>query len=312
MILKQLFLGASSYVPGLYSYIYKGTGGTFSARYCYSIWLRHLCMAYKNNLPTQLDTIAEFGPGDSLGIGLAALITGAKKFYAFDVIKHTNVQKNIEIFDELLELFKKHEMIPNETEFPEARPRLESYSFPYHILTIDRLKKALEQKRIESIRNAILNLDNNPNSSIFYYAPWFNNINIENETIDMIYSQAVMEHVDDLEDTYKLMYRWLKFGGFLSNEIDFKCHGLSNKWNGHWTYSKFLWKLLRGKRTYLINRKPYSFHINLQQKIGFQIISSIKDKQASGVKRKHLAYEFKEISDDDMTTSSAFILSVKK
>lgn len=32
----------------------------------------------------------------------------------------------------------------------------------------------------------------------------------------MIFSQAVLEHVDDLEHTYKTLYRWLKKGGIMS------------------------------------------------------------------------------------------------
>ena len=114
-------------------------------------------MAHENGLSTQPNILAELGPGDSLGIGLAALISGANRYYSFDV-RHAGNKRNIEIFDELVELFKKREHIPDETEFPCMKPYLKAYGFPAHILTDERLNESLKQDRIRSIRNALLNL----------------------------------------------------------------------------------------------------------------------------------------------------------
>lgn len=50
MKLKQLIYGVASFVPGVIRLCAKGTGGTDSARYCYSVWLRHLVMAKKTVL----------------------------------------------------------------------------------------------------------------------------------------------------------------------------------------------------------------------------------------------------------------------
>lgn len=314
MKIRPLLGGIASYIPGLYKLFSRGTGGTISARYCYSVWLRHLVMAYKNNLSTYPETIAELGPGDSLGIGLAALICEANKYYAFDVVEYASSKRNIEIFDELVDLFKKREKIPDETEFPKVRPLLESYKFPSNILTNKQLDKTLKQDRIESIKNALSTLDNrdNNNIQISYFVPYCNSNIIEEESIDMIYSQAVLEHVDNLAYTYEALYRWLKPGGFMSNEIDFTCHGIAKEWNGHWAYSDIVWKLIKGKRQYLINRQPHSLHIDLLQKSGFKIIYDSKIKNTQGIQRKYLASKFKNISDDDLVTSSAFIQLIKK
>jgi len=314
---RLVLTGIITYVPGLFEFISKGTGGTISARYCYSVWLKHLTMAYKNGLlSTPPDAIAELGPGDSLGIGLAALITGANKYYAFDIVEHAINKRNIEIFDELVNLFKKREKIPDETEFPEIKPHLESYEFPNHILTDEYLNKALKQDRIESIRNALLNLNlgsrDKNNIQISYVVPWYNQKVIKEKSIDMIYSQAVMEHVNDLAYTYEVLYRWLKPGGFMSHQIDFRCHGTAANWNGHWAYSDFVWRLIKGKRTYLLNRQPHSAHISLLEKFGFEVVCDIKTKDSSGIERKSLASRFKNMSDDDLTTSSAFIQAIKK
>jgi len=305
-------MGIATYIPGLSKVLSAGTGGTISARYCYSVWLRHLTMAYKNGLSNQPNILAELGPGDSLGIGLAALISGANKYYAFDVVAHAGNKRNIEIFDELVELFKKREKIPDETEFPDVRPYLKIYEFPTHILTDERLNEALKQERIESIRNALLNLgsgDEN-NKQISYFVPWNDSKVLKEESIDMAYSQAALEHVNDLSATYEALYRWLKPGGFMSNEIDFRSHVTAKDWNGHWAYSDSVWRLIKGKRPYLLNRQPHSVHIDLLQKFGFEVICDMKTTDTSGIERKFLSSRFKHISDDDLITCTAFIQAI--
>lgn len=315
MKIRPLLAGIATYIPGVYERLVSmGTGGTISARYCYSVWLRHLVMAHKNGLSTQPDAVAELGPGDSLGIGLAALISGADKYYAFDVVEYASNKRNIEIFDELVDLFKEKENIPGETEFPEVKPFLESYEFPKHILTDEHLNKALKQDRMEAIRKALSNLGG-PNKNkiqISYVVPWNDSRIIREGSVDMIYSQAVLEHVENLSDTYGILYRWLKPGGFMSHQIDFRCHGTAKEWNGHWAYSDLVWKLIKGKRPYLLNRQPHSVHIDFLQGCGFKVVCDIKVKNTIGIKRKNLSSRFKNLSDDDLTTSGAFIQSLKR
>ncbi len=83
MRIRPILGGIKSYIPWLSSVKWlsssRGTGGTISARYCYSVWLRHLCVARDYGLPTQPSVIAELGPGDSIGSGLAGLLTGPPK-----------------------------------------------------------------------------------------------------------------------------------------------------------------------------------------------------------------------------------------
>ncbi len=37
----SILKGMATYIPGIYGLVSKYTGGTDSARYCYSVWLRH-------------------------------------------------------------------------------------------------------------------------------------------------------------------------------------------------------------------------------------------------------------------------------
>jgi len=307
--------GMISYTP-LWKIRYRGTGGTNSARYCYSVWLRHLSMAFQNGINTVPKVIAEIGPGDSLGVGLASLLSGAEKYYALDVVGHTNPDSNLNIFEELVDLFRQRQDIPDDKEFSRVKPLLGSYQFPNHILNDRHLDSCLTAERIRAIRESLLYCRNNSSfnkrSIIRCFSPWYDPGIIQKESVDMIFSQAVLEHVDDLEHTYDSLYHWLKPEGFMSHTIDYKSHGTAKHWNGHWGYPDIIWRLIRGKRPYLLNRMPHSIHLNYQGKTGFQIISDIRIKNNEGIKRQHLAPRFNDISDEDLITSLAYILSTKK
>ena len=267
-------------------------------------------MAHHSGLNTRPEVIAELGPGDSLGIGLTALLTGSNKYYAFDAVSHAEITRNLKVFDELVRLLKNRTPIPNNIEFPNVKPEVMQHDFPSDILDENRLEISLDEARLKKIRDSICKI-NQPESMIKYKAPWSNSNVIEDESVDLIYSQAVLEHVDELENTYTAMGRWLKRGGYLSHQIDFKCHRTSTVWNGHWTFSKFLWRLIRGNRPYSLNREPFSRHVNLLKQNKFKIVKKLKNCSESKISRAELAAEFKEISEDDLTTSGVFIQAVK-
>ncbi len=274
-------------------------------------------MAHRSGLVAEPpDAVGELGPGDSLGTGLAALISGVNTYCAFDVVRFANTQRNLDIFDELVELFRLREDIPTENEFPRIAPDIDSYQFPSDILTQDRLAKALEPNRLRSIRRSLENLgeDNENSACIRYVVPWTEPgiFAAEYSPVDMIYSQAVLEHVDNLEFTYQALYRWLKPGGFMSHQIDFTCHGVDSRWNGHWTYSDLAWRLVRGNRPWFLNRQPYSTHTTLLRRGGFTIVNEAVRKDTSGITRAQRAAEFNCFSDDDVITRAAFVQALKR
>ena len=307
---KQLIYGIATFVPGINQYHAKGTGGTGSARYCYSVWLRHLTTAKSNGLNPYPKIVAELGPGDSLGVGLAALISGCDKYFAFDVVEHANTERNLEIFDKLVALFKNRTAIPGNDEFPLLKPYLEKYDFPSDILDDNMLRHVLEKSRIEKIRDVIVAPQRN-DSPIQYRVPWYDASVLEKGSVDMIYSQAVLEYVDDLRNTYKAMRSWLKPNGYISHQVDFKGHEIADEWNGCWAYSDFMWKFIKGKRPYFLNREPHSTHIAILKEEGFRVVCDKTIKSKSNLTKVTLAPRFQSLSDDDLTTSGAFIQAVK-
>ena len=114
MPVVPLMKGIATFVPGVRRLANRRAGGPASARYCYSVWLRHLVMAHKSGLSTQPAVVAELGPGDSLGVGLAALISVASQYFALDVKAHASDHRNLEVFDELANLFARQENVPDE------------------------------------------------------------------------------------------------------------------------------------------------------------------------------------------------------
>jgi predicted SAM-dependent methyltransferase len=311
VFIRALAFGIASYIPWIAKLKEKGTRGTVSARYCYSVWLRHLVIAHKNGLNTFPHVVAELGPGDSLGMSLSALISGCEKCFAFDIVEHTNIEKNLEVFDELVQLFRSRADIPGDDEFPRVRPKLTDYSFPTNILNDARLTQVLNQDRLDRIRDSIINMKAS-GSMIEYKAPWYESEVLQKASVDMIFSQAVLEHVDELDTAYKTMHAWLKLDGYMSHTIDFKCHGTAAQWNGHWRYSDWLWRLIRGNRAYILNREPYSTHSMLLKKNDFSIVFEQKVTSKSNFSRDQLARKFRTISNSDLQTSGVFIQAVKQ
>lgn len=305
---KQLGFGIMSFIPGLENFGLSFRGSLPSARYCYSVWMRHLVMAKQNDLNTSPKIVAEFGPGNTLGVGLAALLSGSEKYYALDVIKHANKEYNLKIFNDLVSLFRNKTPIPDDKEFPEIKPYLDDYRFPDDIFDNKRLDDSLNKERLLIIKQSIENNDMS-NSAIQYIVPWSNKESINKSSIDMIFSQAVMEHIDELSVVYDTMEYWLQPKGFISHQIDLKSHGLSVEWNGHWKYSKFLWSLIKGKRSYLINREPHSTHISLIQSSGFNIICNKRVHGKNNLKIDQL-YDQNKFVHDDLEISGVFIQAV--
>lgn len=310
----SLLNGIKSYFPGVNYFFSKGKGGINSARYCYFVWLKHLIMADKYCLSTRPKVIVEIGPGDSLGTGLAALLSGVNKYYALDIVEYANKENNINVFEGLTELFKKREKFPNENYYLGTKSFFESNRFPDSILTDELLNESLKKERIDSLKNEILNLENenNDNTHIFYLTSGSNKKIIRNGTVDMLFSHSVMEYVDDLQSTYNMFFHWLTPGGFMSHHIDFTCHNTAKLWNGHWAYSDFIWRFMKGKYPSFITRQPHSVHVEIMKRNGFEIVCDEKYKDASGIQGKNLSLRFKNLSDEDLMTRAALIQSVKK
>src|SRR5437867_6507385 len=235
--------GLISYLPHQQMFGLRGTvlyGIRLPASYYYSIWLRHLVKTHAYGGPTTPEVVAEIGPGDALGIGIAALLSGSRRYVALDIVPCANDVENLQVFDEMVELFRARAPIPDQRVYPDADPAVPSYEFPAHILDEPRLAASLAADRLERVRHAVA-AAGSPDAaaapiSITYVVPWSDVRALRAASVDLIPSQAVLEHVDDLGGVYRAMAAWLKPGGRISHTIDFRAHGVSPYTNGHWAY----------------------------------------------------------------------------
>jgi SAM-dependent methyltransferase len=301
MELLPITKGMASYVPGLYALRSRRRHvQTATASYCYEVWLKHLVMFNELEPVPVPKTFAELGPGGSLGVGLAALLSGADTYYALDIVKYSEVDMNLSVLTDLVDLFR--DRTPVDVGWP-----VESTVFPSHILTDDLLETTLAGPRIDEIRRALTAPDGRAGAiTIEYTVPWTDPSVIRRGEVDLILSQAVLEHVDDLDTTYEAFAQWLRPGGRMSHEIDFRSHGLTGPWNGHWEYPEAVWKMIVGKKPYLINRQPCTTHVALMRDCGFEITRESRERM-QGISREKLASRWQGMADDDLVSATAVI-----
>jgi len=286
--------------------------GGVSARYGYAVWMRHVVCARDFGLTGIPEVVAELGPGNALGVGIAALLCGASRYYALDVVAYTSPQDNVAMVHELVELLQTGASIPDAREFPEILPQLENYAFPRNIVTEAALARSLRPKRVEAILAAFrepgVNVDCDGEAIRAQYSvPWNESRVIERNSVDFLVSQAAMEHVEDLRSAYKAMMEWLKPGGITTHQVDFRCHYTADEWNGHWAYNDLHWRVIKGKRPYLLNREALSGQLRYAVEAGFEVLGSINQTSREGIGRDSLAKRFRSLSDLDLETKSAFI-----
>jgi hypothetical protein len=278
------------------------TGGSNSFRYCYAVWLRHLVLLRSFGFHISKAHVGELGPGDSIGAGLAALLSGAERYVGLDAVPFSAKADLEEIFDNLVQMYVGRERIPDHDEFPRVRPRLESYEFPN-----DAIDWADFPAKVNSIRDD-LRTDLTSGRTVSYRAPWNLLDDTALESLDLIISQAVLEHVDAVEETHQAMFALLKRGGYASHNIDFSAHYLSPFWNGHWAYSDWEWKLVRGRREFLLNRKPLSEHIRHARKAGFEILLCEPEYDDRGLRRDALQARFQRLNEEDVRTRGVTLI----
>ena len=317
MTLRLMLGGLKSLIPALHRG-YKGAVGETTGAYCYSVWMRHLAVIDGVVPGFRPGTVVELGPGDSLGLGCAALLSGAERYVALDVVGHADSEHDVKVLDELVPLFEGRAPIPDDAAFPLLLPRLDSYAFPQALFGGSRAGGIrVDRERVESIRAALRNRGGGGDASspIRYVAPWTGR-SVSPSSADLVITQAVLQDVahgdreSTLAETFATMARWLRAGGVMSHQINFAFPG-GEQWNHHWRYSDAAWRVVRGKRPFYENRAPLSTYLQLCAQNGFEVMS-VKRERKAGLPRERVAPRFRDLPEDDFTTASAHIVAVKR
>jgi hypothetical protein len=271
---QSIVKGIGTRLPIVSDWANSAAGHPVTARYFYAVWLRHLVRLWHIRPGFSFDVVAELGPGDALGLGMCALLSGAQRYIGLDRLPFGLRADNVAMLDELYALFARRADIPSDDEMPGVYPRLTDYRFPSYILNDARLDSSLSVARLEGLRAALTGefaIDDS--RMLSYAAPWDTSAQVRPASVDLLLSQAVLEHVDDVDGAYTAMHHWLKPTGLMSHRIDYSSHGITHDWFGHWTVSPGMWNVVRGKRAYLINRLPHSAHLAAMQRAGLKVLA---------------------------------------
>lgn len=125
---------------------------------------------------------------------------------------------------------------------------------------------------------------------------------IASDSVDFVFSQAVIEHVRRYEfiDTQRECFRVVKPGGVVSHRVDLKDHlggGLNNL-----RFSERLWEsALFSKSGFYTNRIQYSEMMQMFEEAGFVVIpKEVRRWNDLPIKRSKLAVEFRDLQENEL------------
>jgi len=225
-----------------------------------------ICAALKNK------TLVELGPGDTMATGLFFLAYGAARVVCFDRFKLiVNSQKNTLIARQILSILPEPQQLQLQT-----------------ILSFDNQgQMSLDITRLQ------------------YQHSLDEKIGLENNSVDIIVSNAVLEHVQNLNALFASMYRILKPGGLMVHAADLKSHDLHHTTELDFlTVPDWLWWLMTFYRG-APNRKRWSHYKNLLDVHGFELsfLKFTSTLPAESIRTFQLKYpkHAKQFSDEDLS-----------
>jgi SAM-dependent methyltransferase len=292
-LLRALAVSALSYTP-LYSRLAYGRAVIENQEeYYLDIWLSNAAH-YREQCGGEPSRVVELGPGSTLGAGLWALLLGAGRYTAIDSVQLTDLGRNLDFLETAV-----------------RRTGQGDFNANFQRYGVDPAEAvAAVARRAERVGDELNRLFEGKSGLMAYLTP---------ESVrpgdapgnDLVFSHAVLEHVDDIDAVNESVYNLLRDGGCGIHVIDLSCHMTHTLWNGHWTYSAWLWRVLRGARSYLINRKGATEYEQSLLRAGFSIKRFERKRSDNALVRDSLAGEFAHLPDDDLTTSGLLVVACK-
>ena len=209
----------------------------------------------------------ELGPGDSLFSAIIAHSFGATRCYMVDAGHFASEEK--EPYESLVKMIKDKDI---------------SFDIDEQVSLADLVKEC----------------------GGVYYTNGLNSLReIPTQSVDFIWSQAVLEHIrlHEFEETLRELRRVLRPDGVCSHRVDLKDHlggGLNNLRFGH-RYWEAEWMASSGFYT---NRIRFKKMVNSFADAGFEVQAIKKDEWPEvPIRNNKLAPEFRKINNEDLLVS---------
>jgi len=303
--------GAKQCLPKLLPIFRHGPAG--DPVYCRDVFLAHFARfaaSYAGAANRNEIHILEMGPGYSLASGLLGYLFGAKRVCLVDVGKYAAMEDEFarRLIDRLESLLKTTEENPPAADLSPAGSHLKE------ILAGGTTSAKAIRQRITTLKAKADIAGFLFENVIDYRFEGLQSLRrLPDASIQMVFSQAVLEHVARSEFSQVLseLYRIVEAGGVGSHVIDFKDH-LGASLNSL-RFSERFWETgLVYRSGFYTNRYRKSQAIEMFESAGWQVsVVSEKRWDCLPLSRSRLHEHFQKLPEDDLLCGSLTLLATK-
>jgi SAM-dependent methyltransferase len=214
--------------------------------------------------------LLEYGPGDLPGVAATMIARGAEKVWCVDRFPLVNLSaKNAGVIADLAR----------------ALPEIESARLLSCLVDPSDPGRGFDPSRIE-------------------YRVAADGLSGLRSTVDLVYSRAVLEHVNDLDATFNDMLAAMRPGAAAIHLVDLRSHGLHRTSPLDFlTWSESAWRLMYSEKG-VPNRWRLDRYRSLLERLPVDVsmldITRLADAQEIAAVRKRLPSVFRNVSDEDL------------
>ena len=262
-------------------------GNSRDAEYFYGVWLKHLALLRHAGLDRAPRAVAEFGPGDTLGSGLCALLTGARRYAAFDVGDFTSERGNLMILERLLPLVAADAPRRPQGSWLALERMLGDDVRPSRLGFPDQPAAPSLGERAQALRAALGRVAQ-AHGPVQVIAPWHART-APPEAFDVVFSHSALQYEPDLQRLFGYMTAMLRPGGWMSHQVDLTSIGVTRSWDGHRCYGSLAWRMVNLGRPYALNRHAASAYVQaIRGTPGLQLVEAIRHpREADAAPPRH-------------------------
>jgi len=222
--------------------------------------------------------LLEYGPGDVPGVALLMIAHGAERITCVDRFALVSMtQKNA---DTLLELLWR---LDNRAR-GRASECFRQPGNPFSGFNPERIRYLIQPSGLSGLHSEV----------------------------DLVFSRAVLEHVNNLDATFADMARALRADGILLHQVDLKSHGLHRRNPLDFlTWPPAVWSWMHSHKGVPNRWRPDRYR-DAMRRIGFETLlmrpTEVVDASVVDEVRPHLARPFKSLSDADLSWLGFWLL----